>query len=447
MSATARRRLRRARRAGAGARRRRTTSPSPATRRPGLRPLARAQRCSSSSWNSSGASRLPASSGGTARSERLVDLGDPPRRGDAAGHLRRPVALEVRAVGGDVVEQVAGLALLRPRGRSGGAARGRDGLPRRVRGAPAGASLVGIVLDDQLADVEPELVEAADPRSSSWRSSSRRSRRLPSARPTTRHIARRVARRSSIGSIDSGSRPAASRSIRPPTACSQARSTSCAHARGERSVVLGGLGVDEVGHQGAGVAAEEEIVERTIAPVEAFEVQPQSSTTSGVDQRVPALLRRPLGQHEAIGAGELQVARDQHRVEVVAAAPHQAADDEVKPCGSAGDRHYVAEMVGKRRDERVPPDCVAPSDAADVALVGTACEEVRQRLLPGEGRVAIRQPLRRGKGGDEPGGPPGSRSAASARGSSRRSRRRRPAPGRAPAAGGIGLTSWRYSPS
>ena len=49
-------------------------------------------------------------------------------------------------------------------------------------------------------------------------------------------------------------------------------------------MVLRGLGVDQVGHQRAGVPAEEQVGERAVAPEETLDVDPDEQDDGGVDQ-------------------------------------------------------------------------------------------------------------------------------------------------------------------
>ena len=85
----------------------------------------------------------------------------------------------------------------------------------------------------------------------------------------------------------------------------------------ERAVQLAGLGVDEVRGQRAGVAAEERVRQRAVAPEEPAQVQPREQLDECV-QQMRAEVGDAAGREErAVGQRELEVARDQDRVEVV----------------------------------------------------------------------------------------------------------------------------------
>ncbi len=83
---------------------------------------------------------------------------------------------------------------------------------------------------------------------------------------------------------------------------------------------LAGLRVDEVRRQRAGVAAEERVRERAVAPEEAAQVQARQQLDEPVQQVRAQVGNRRAGEERAVGERVLEVARDQHRVEVVAAA-------------------------------------------------------------------------------------------------------------------------------
>ena len=82
---------------------------------------------------------------------------------------------------------------------------------------------------------------------------------------------------------------------------------------------LAGLRVDEIGGERAGVAAEERVRERAVAPEEAAQVQPRKQLDERV-QEVRAQVRdRGAGKERAVGQRVLEVAGDQDSVEVVVA--------------------------------------------------------------------------------------------------------------------------------
>ena len=81
---------------------------------------------------------------------------------------------------------------------------------------------------------------------------------------------------------------------------------------------LAGLRVDEVRRQRARVAAEERVRERAVAPEEAAQVQARQQLGEPVQQVRAQVGDRRAGEERAVGERVLEVARDQHRVEVVA---------------------------------------------------------------------------------------------------------------------------------
>jgi hypothetical protein len=86
-------------------------------------------------------------------------------------------------------------------------------------------------------------------------------------------------------------------------------------ADGQRVVQLAGLGVDEVRRKGAGVAAEQGVGQRAVAPVEAGVVQAHEQHRQRIDQPVGRVGAKGLGEQRAVGQRELQVARDQRGIE------------------------------------------------------------------------------------------------------------------------------------
>ncbi len=87
---------------------------------------------------------------------------------------------------------------------------------------------------------------------------------------------------------------------------------------------LAGLGVDEVGGERAGVAAEERVRERAVAPEEAADVQPREQLGERVQQMRAQVGERGAAEERAVGKRVLEVARDQDRVEVVVASGDDA---------------------------------------------------------------------------------------------------------------------------
>ena len=93
-------------------------------------------------------------------------------------------------------------------------------------------------------------------------------------------------------------------------------------AVGELRVQLAGLRVDEVGGERAGVAAEERVRERAVAPEEAAEMEAREELGERVQGVRAEIGDRRAGEERAVGQRVLEVPRDQDRVEVVAAVGH-----------------------------------------------------------------------------------------------------------------------------
>ena len=88
---------------------------------------------------------------------------------------------------------------------------------------------------------------------------------------------------------------------------------------GEAALVqLAGLGVDEVRGEGAGVAAEEGVRQRHVAPEEADVVQAHEQHRERVDQAVGGVGPQHLREQRAVGERELQVRGDERRGERLA---------------------------------------------------------------------------------------------------------------------------------
>ena len=81
---------------------------------------------------------------------------------------------------------------------------------------------------------------------------------------------------------------------------------------------LAGLRVDEVGGEGAGIAAEQRVRERAVTPVETGGVQPNEQCGQRVEQAPGRVRAQGRGEQRAVGQRELQVPGDQRRVERLA---------------------------------------------------------------------------------------------------------------------------------
>ena len=90
---------------------------------------------------------------------------------------------------------------------------------------------------------------------------------------------------------------------------------------------LARLGVQHVRGQRAGVAAEEQVRERAVAPEEADEVQADEGLDERVEERVLRRRPDPPREHEPVRERELEVARDQDGLELLAARRVAVGDD------------------------------------------------------------------------------------------------------------------------
>ena len=90
---------------------------------------------------------------------------------------------------------------------------------------------------------------------------------------------------------------------------------------------VAGLGVDEVGGEGAGVPPEQGVGQRAVAPGEAGEVQPHDQHRERVDEPGRRVGTQRGGEQRAVGQRELQVPRDERGLERVAVVVRAAGDD------------------------------------------------------------------------------------------------------------------------
>ncbi len=86
-------------------------------------------------------------------------------------------------------------------------------------------------------------------------------------------------------------------------------------ARAQRRAQLAGLGVDEVGGERAGVAAEQGVGQGHVTPPEAGEVQPDEEHGQGVDEALGGVRPQRLAVERAVGQRVLQVPGQQAGVE------------------------------------------------------------------------------------------------------------------------------------
>ena len=247
---------------------------------------------------------------GDGAGDRLVDPGQPVVRDDL---LVVVLAVGAGAVGVEVVEQPAGLVLLDV----------EAGEPQQPPRVVAGVDDLGLDLDrraadvgrdGELVDVEAELVEPADPLVDPPPVAASRTARARSARPTARGSAVDDAVGRVDGSAPPRGSPPASRSISSPAMLTRAMSRSCSRWPSVSVCVqLAGLGVDEVCRERAGVAPEQGVGQRHVAPPEAGEVQPDEQHGQRVDEALRGVGPQRLAEQRAVGQRELQVPGDQAR--------------------------------------------------------------------------------------------------------------------------------------
>ena len=82
---------------------------------------------------------------------------------------------------------------------------------------------------------------------------------------------------------------------------------------------LAGLGVDEVGGERAGIAPEERVRERAVAPEEAAEVEPDEQLRARVEQAAAQVGHAAAREERPERQRVVEVARDQDRLEPFAA--------------------------------------------------------------------------------------------------------------------------------
>ena len=131
------------------------------------------------------------------------------------------------------------------------------------------------------------------------------------------------------GSMSSSRRPPACRSSSSPAMLTRADlEVVLALAVREAAVVeLAGLGIDQVGGEGAGVAAEQGVRQRHVAPEEADDVQPREQHGEGVDEPGRRVGAQRLRVEGAVGEREAQVAGDQRGRELLAVVGRAVGDD------------------------------------------------------------------------------------------------------------------------
>ncbi len=258
---------------------------------------------------------------GHGRDGRLEDL-LPPFRGDRRLRERAPgLALACLSVARDVVEHATRLVLLRVEAcepqQLVPVVAGLDDV--RVERDPVAA--VGR-LEGDLLDVEAELVQAVEALVE-----------LVAFVGTERLVARELVPQPVVPTDDLFARLVRVEVLGEPDFCVDVEQLAddvllcdvevvVALALRERAVQLACLGVDEVCRERAGVAPEERVRERAVAPEEPAQVQAREQ----LDERVQEV-RAQVGdagarEQSAVGQGVVEVPGDQDRVEIVAPRGH-----------------------------------------------------------------------------------------------------------------------------
>ena len=214
---------------------------------------------------------------------RLEDLGEPAVHGDRLGHRPAALAVELGAEAREVVEQPPRLVLLR---HQAGQRVQPPPVVARLDDARVQPQAVAVVAGDELEllDVEAELVQAAQPLVDLVA-------RVVAERLLARQLVpeRLVARDELGGGLLRRELALAAelgldvRELAGDVLLGDLE-VVLALPVGEARVELAGLGVDEVGGERAGVAAEERVRERAVAPEEAAEVQPDEQLGARVEQ-------------------------------------------------------------------------------------------------------------------------------------------------------------------
>ncbi len=250
------------------------------------------------------------------------------------------LALALFAVAGDVVEHAARLVLLRVEpGEAEQAVAVVPGLDDvRVEREPVAA--VGRVERD-LLDVEPELVEAVQPlvQPVALVGPERLVARqlVPERRVTSDDLLAGlvridVRRQSDLGvDVEQLADDVLLRDLEIVGAL----------ADRERSVQLAGLRVDEIRRESAGVAPEERIRERAVAPEEAAEMQAREQLGKRVQQVRTQVGNAAAREENAIRQRVVEMTRDQRCVEVAAARgddPDRLDDRQTLPLEPAQQR-------------------------------------------------------------------------------------------------------------
>ena len=167
-------------------------------------------------------------------------------------------------------------------------------------------------------------------------------------------------------------------------------------AGGELRVQLGGLRVHEVCREVAGVAAEQRVGQRDVAPEAAGQVQSHEEDGQRVEGAAGGVGTHPLAEDGAVGQRELQVPGEQAGVERLAVLVDPTGDDGQRLDGRHVEATQVAQGLELPAGQRLGDlldrqDRPAELDEADDVARDAAGERrevalrpVLQRDLPGQ---------------------------------------------------------------
>ena len=104
-----------------------------------------------------------------------------------------------------------------------------------------------------------------------------------------------------------------------------------AHGVAQLRVALSRLGIDEIRHQRACIATKKQVGKRHVSPEDAVEMQPRQQHDRCIQQPVAQHGGRGCVKQVLVRQREVQIASDQHRVQLCAVTSRAAADDADRP--------------------------------------------------------------------------------------------------------------------
>ena len=208
------------------------------------------------------------------------------------------------------------------------------------------ARAVGLRLHHELADVEPQFVEALD---------------APAHAPPLAHVEGLLAREHlpqvgvsrhnaipDLDGVDTGLQQCAGLEVHELADDVRTGDVDVVQALALRQalrVELAGLGVDQVGGEGARVASEERVGQRDVPPVEAEQMQAHEQDGQGVDQARRRLGAHVLAEQGAVGQGVGQVLGDEDGVQGAPGQVRPLRDDGGGRDAGRSQAHEVAEQL------------------------------------------------------------------------------------------------------